>query len=185
MKPHHIVFVAAALLVVVGLLALDAARNPASASVQGEDTLRIPDGSGWYSFFELEMLEGGRVSVSFEESGGGAVAIFLLPQEAYATFRTTGLVPVSATRISGAEALFEASVPREGTYYLVFAHGLGYETVPQEVEVRYVFMGMVPTGADAVLAWKGFAAVILGGVLANVGVLFRYRLLRRTQAGAT
>ncbi len=179
MRSHRVVFVAAALLVLVGLLALDAARTPSSASVQGRETFRIPDGPGWYSFFELEMLAGGRVSVSFAESAGGAVAVYLLPQEAYGIYETTGLVPASATRISGSDALFEANIPQEGTYYLVFAHGQGYEALSQEVEVRYVFMGMVPTGPDQELAWRGFLAVIVGGVLANAGVLLRFRWLRR------
>lgn len=182
MRSYRILFLAATLLAVVGLLALDAARTPSPASIRGTETFSIPNGAGWHSFFELEMLEGGRVSVRFSETTGGGVLVYLLPQPAYGIYQATGLVPTSATGIQGSEALFEVEVPQDGTYYLVFAHGPGYEERAQEVEVRYAFMGLEPTGPDREMAWKGFLVVLLGGALANAGVVLRYRSLRRAGA---
>ncbi len=184
-RPHRVLLVVAAFIVVFGFVLLDASRNPGPSSVRGEETFQIPDGREWHSFFELEMLGGGSVFVEFEETSEGLVTLYLFNQGDYATYQETGLIPPAVGSMSGSSGIFIVGIPSDGTYYLVFEHGEGYEALPQDVQVSYVFAGISPTGPDRTVARTGFVLVMFGAVVGNVGGALHFRRKRRGSGRTT
>ncbi len=175
MKYHRALFIAAVVSLTIGFALLNAAAHPGPYSIRGQETIRIPDGTGWHSLFELEMSEGGSVSVEFREISNGRVNLYLLNHDDYEVYQDTGLVPRPLGSTSGSSGLLQVDIPSEGTYYLVFGHGGGYEATPQDVHVDYVFSGLLPTGPDRDIARTGFVLVIVGAAIANIGVVVRFR----------
>ncbi len=167
----------AALVAVFGAALLYSSLDPRPVTVRGSETFQIPDGDGWHSFFELEMLEGGVVSVDYAESGDGSVDVFLFREGDYGLYEATGLLLPPLGSMSGSSGAFSVNITGDGTYYLVFTHGSGFESVIQEVEVSYIFAGLRPEGPDVVIARAGFVLVIVAATLGNLGgyLFFRSR----------
>ncbi len=184
LRPHKVILVAAAVLLGAGLLLLYESQFPRPLSVQGAETFQIPDGHGWHSFFRLELLEGGGVTVEFTEGGDGTVDVFLLDDEDYGIYQDSGLVLRPLGSASGSAGTFMAEVPSEGTYYLVFTHGSVSQALSQDVQITYLFEGLRPLGPDRDQARLGFLLLLVGAAAANVGGFLKFRLRSRAVSDA-
>lgn len=173
------------LLLVAGSLLLYGSQFPGPAVIQGVETFQIPEGSGWHSFFELEMLKGGHVALEYTESSDGAVNVFLLTEENYGLYQDTGRVLSPLEGTSGSTGIFGLEIPSDGIYYLIFEHGRGFEASSQDIEVTYSFAGLRPSGPDGDLARWGFVLVVGGLAFVNAAgfVYFRGRKLRKAEPG--
>ncbi len=132
------------------------------------DTFQIPEGTGWHSFFELEMVKGGHVALEYAEGSDGVVNVFLLTEEDYGLYQDTGRVLSPLEGTSGSTGILGLEIPSEGIYYLVFEHGRGFETISQDIQVTYSFVGLSPSGPDGDLARWGFILLVGGLAFMNV-----------------
>lgn len=165
-----------------GLLLLYVSNFPGPVIVEGVETLKIPDGAGWHSFFELEMLKGGHVALEYTEGADGVVNVFILSEENYGLYQDTGRVLSRLKGTSGSTGTFGLEIPNDGTYYLVFEHGTGFEAISQDIQVTYSFAGLRPNGPDGDLARWGFVLAVGGLALMNVVNFLYFRGRRRLRA---
>lgn len=169
------------MLIAGGFALLLVAQTPGPVALQGRQTFTIPDGLGWHSSIELDMLEGGTIDLDFEALSGGTVVVFLLTEEGYDLYEATGLAGAVLKQSTGSSGVLAVAVPAEGVYYVVFAHGVGFELLPQEVDLAYQLEGLRPLGPNRDLARGGFALILVGAVLGNAAGFLVLRRAARAQ----
>jgi hypothetical protein len=158
-----ILAIVGAILLLVGILSMVYAALP--AGTQG--TIPLPPGSAgaeYYSYYSFGVLAGGNIQGNFTVLNGTPVSIFVYDSSDYNAYANgqnlTGLYNVTA--VSG-----QLSVDVSGfdTYYVVFQHAPGYESVEQDVAVN-----LTSTGIDPTFFLGGIVAVGVGVLLVVVGI---------------
>ena len=133
------------LLFVGGMMFLSGQGLFAASFFQGADgaLATIPAGSTWAYVYQIKVLGAGRVFGEFADPAGGLVDLFVFGAAQYESFRLDGTGP-SLYSAHGASGSFSADLPGSGTYYLVLAHGDGFQYWGQAVRVSYRVAGVQP-----------------------------------------
>src|SRR5439155_11165855 len=79
--------------------------------------------------------------------------------------------------VNGSFGSFSTDLPSSGTYYLVFAHGVGSEESAQDVRVSYRVAGIEPEFIGV-----GLGLIAPGIILVGVGLWIRERRRKRAPA---
>lgn len=159
MRAFKVLMVLGGILLSIGLILTANAILPGRTT----ETITIPAGGGWYAYYEFELLFSGSMSVEFQVLSGGTVKVYVMTQAQYDGFSQTGGGP-SAFMTNGSSGTFSVSLPSGGRYFLVFAHGAGWEGMAQEVRTTLRVDGITPTSfvAGIVLSLLGIALLALG-----------------------
>jgi hypothetical protein len=128
-----------------GILFLSGQALFAASFFQGADgaVAMIPAGPTWAYVYEIKVLGASRVFGQFADPAGGLVDLFVFEQAQYERFHFDG-TGTSLSSARGASGSFSVSLPVSGTYYLVLAHGAGFEYSGQAVHVSYRVAGIQP-----------------------------------------
>ncbi len=163
MRGARILAVLGSISLVIGIIFLFAGLDTRPTNEGGTEAFNIPAGPGWFFVFEANMVSGGSVAADFTVLSGGHVVAFILDQRDYDRFVDLGAPESPLAGAGGTSGSFSTEIPRDGTYYLVFRHGIGSEGA-KEVEVSVQWTMTRPT-ASAVAT-----QVTIGGVALVVGV---------------
>lgn len=128
------------------------------------ETFSIPAGSDWHYYFEVSLPLGGAIQIRFSVLSSGTVDTFVFDATHYGLYAQGG----SATPVhseTGSTGDYAVTVPRPGTYYVVFEHGAGFDDVEQRVQTIYRVVGV-----DPVFLGIGASIAIVGVVLAVAGI---------------
>src|SRR6266516_5257848 len=130
----------------------------------GSFSFTVPPGLSYYRSFHV--INEGRISGDFIENQGQPVTIFVFNQEEFDQYPTTATPTslFSATDLS--HGTFAASISAPGTYYVVVAHGTGYDQAAEPVTLTVKLDGTnLPYLALESLAPIGAAALVSAFVL--------------------
>ena len=124
-----VVFFIAVFLVPIGVLAI-VHDQPYSANY----SFTVPPGQ--YIYLPLHVSNGGRISGDFAEISGQPVTLYVFNQQEYDQYRANGALSSLFSTVDLSKGTYSASIPAPGTYYVVTAHGTGYEQTSEPVTLR-------------------------------------------------
>jgi len=124
-----VVFFIAVFLVPIGVLAI-VHDQPYSANY----SFTVPPGQ--YIYLPLHVSNGGRISGDFAEISGQPVTLYVFNQQEYDQYRANGALSSLFSTVDLSQGTYSASIPAPGTYYVVTAHGTGYEQTSEPVTLR-------------------------------------------------
>lgn len=127
----------------------------------GSYSFTVPPGQ--YYYVPLRVGNGGRISGDFLVSSGQPVTVYVFNQQEYDQYQANGSSAslFSATDLS--RGSYSASIPTPGTYYVVTAHGTGYDQTSEPVTLSVRIDGTnLPYVALESLAPVGGALVVFG-----------------------
>jgi hypothetical protein len=182
LRSYHVFFVLAGVFFFGGFALLDGGLD-LRTSFQGEETFGLPAGSQWYYAVEIPFQAGGRIHIDFQETSQRSIDVLVLAEADYEAFLSAATVPL-ISETSGAAGVLALNLRDAGTYYLVFMHGAGTQTVAQEVDLRYSFTGVQPDEPDWILIILGIGAAGVGAALITIGARRRIRAVRRDKPEA-
>lgn len=181
-RHYRILFVVAVGLLFMGFALLDRGFDFRSTA-RGAEAFSIPGGPQWFYVVELELDQGGQVFIDYRVANDGVLSVYLFEPENYGEYYASGTASAMVGSATGNAGSLAAQVPAEGTYYLVFAHGPGYEFTPQEIEIAYQFTGLQPDDPVWGFAVAGLASVVAGLATATLAALGRLRFLSNATEG--
>ena len=124
-----VVFFIAVFLVPIGVLAI-VHDQPYSANY----SFTVPPGQ--YIYLPLHVSNGGRISGDFAEISGQPVTLYVFNEQEYDQYRANGALSSLFSTVDLSQGTYSASIPAPGTYYVVTAHGTGYEQTSEPVTLR-------------------------------------------------
>ena len=124
-----VVFFIAVFLVPIGVLAI-VHDQPYSANY----SFTVPPGQ--YIYLPLHVSNGGRISGDFAEISGQPVTLYVFNEQEYDQYRANGALSSLFSTMDLSQGTYSASIPAPGTYYVVTAHGTGYEQTSEPVTLR-------------------------------------------------
>src|SRR5437899_12216189 len=159
------------LLFVGGMMFLSGQGLFAASFFQGAggSVATFPAGSTWAYVYPIKVLGAGRVFGDFADPAGGLVDLFVFGAAQYESFRLDGTSP-SLYSAQGASGSFSADLPGSGTYYLVPAHGDGFQYWGQAVRGSYRVARIQPDPLGI-----GFPFVAVGRAAHAIGLRHRNR----------
>jgi hypothetical protein len=139
LKAFHI------LLIVGGVLSLAALPLIGSSlTTSAADTATIPAGL-WYMSYHFNILGGGTLRGTFQETTGGSLNLFVLTEAQYNAYRSGMDYDSLYSLTSSRGGTFGVALPGSGTYYLVAVHGTDSLAIAQELTFDVQVRGINPT----------------------------------------
>ena len=157
MKKSKIVAIIAYILIIVGIVLIAWGLQPTRES----DTVTIPAGDGYYWTWKISFWMNGHVSGDFEVVDGGPVQVFILTSDQFIEYSWDLAPSDSLFEVQGSSGTFSADLPDTSSYYLAVNHGIGYESIDQEVRITFKV-----TGLDLTFLIAGAIVLIIGVVSA-------------------
>lgn len=133
-----------------------------SQGAQGQ-VATIPPGPSWGYVYEIKVLGAGRVDGQFASTSGAPVTLYVFGERQFQVFVFVGLGQGLFFERAPSGS-FSAVLPASGTYYLVLAHGTGYEDSTQSVRVSFQVSGVQPDllRVGSALIAAGIAGLAIG-----------------------
>jgi len=166
------------LLLIGGVLFLSGQGLLSASFLQGTQgtVATIPPGPSWFFVYQIKVLGSSRVSGQFADLAGDVVKVYVFGQTQYELYAFIGLGE-GLFSVNGSSGSFSTDLPSSGTYYLVFAHGVGSEESAQDVRVSYRVAGIEPEFIGV-----GLGLIAPGIILVGVGLWIRERRRKRAPA---
>lgn len=150
---------------ICGLLA----ANAIGQNVPYDTTFSIAVLPGEYHYIPLYVVGEARLSGDFVEAQSQLVNFYLLTDQQYATFKSTGILASLFSIANVASAAYDAPIPSPGNYYLIITHGSGYDNSSEKITLHLRLDGTNPF----YLALDGLGPVSI------VGLIVYFVLVRR------
>jgi hypothetical protein len=119
-------FFIAVFLIPIGVIAI-VKDQPYSANY----SFTVPPGQ--YIYLPLHVSNGGRISGDFVEISGQPVTVYVFNQQEYDEYVANSAPSSLFSAMDLSQGPYSASIPAPGTYYVVTAHGTGYEQTSEPV----------------------------------------------------
>jgi len=157
------------LLVVGVVLALIGLAMIVYAILPAEQTSSetIPNGAQNAIYWSVGGLMNGNVSLNFSVDTG-TVNVYVFDKTNYDNFGNGVAFDVIAYAPNLTAGVFSLDLPGSGQYYLVFDHGIYSQNIDQVVTVKVKI-----TGTSIMALTVGVALLVVGAILAIVGVMMR------------
>ncbi len=139
--------------------------SPLSVSHTGT----ISSGANYYLYDKFSILRSGRLTVQFSESNGQTLQVFVFDDAQYVSFTAGQSLPGLYSSGGSSSGTFSVSFPSFGSYYLVFTHGAGLESVTENVSFSVTLDGYNPVilGLGGGILVAGAISIVLGYRLRN------------------
>jgi len=162
MNKGKVLLIVGVVLALIGLGMIVYAMLPATQT----SSATISNGAGYYVRLEIGGLMSGHISGNFSVNTG-TVDFYILDKTNMNDYHN-GDSYVSIYSSSGASGDFSLDLPDSGQYYLVFDHSATSQSIDQEVTVT-----LEATGTSITVLIVGVALLVVGAILALVGVMMR------------
>jgi hypothetical protein len=126
MKWFLVFFIIGVALAPVGFVALIKDQPYAGAF-----SFTVPPGE--YYYLPLRVVNGGRVSGNFVESQGQLVSLYVFNQQQFDEYQIKGALSSLFSTTNLSQGTYSTSISAPGTYYVVTAHGTGYDQTSQQL----------------------------------------------------
>jgi hypothetical protein len=86
-----------------------------------------------YIYISIQITDGGRVSGNFSEGQSQLISVYVFNQQQLDQYQNNRPLASLFSTTDASSGTYAASILTPGTYYLVTAHGIGYEQTPEQL----------------------------------------------------
>ena len=110
--------------------------NAISRNVPYNGTFSITILPGEYHYLPLYIVGEGRLSFDFLETRSQLVSFYFLTEQQYDSYKSTGITAGLYSITNVASWTYATPIPATGNFYLILAHGTGFDQTSEQVTLN-------------------------------------------------